>query len=64
MNALILRAGLNDNVDSGLVRLRYDINIRRCISSEHSAVGTDIVSAGRHFVKIRDIFQKSFLNCC
>ena len=64
MNALVLCSRLNDDIDSGLVGLRYDINICRCISSEHSTVGTNIIRTGRNLMKICDILQKSLLNCC
>ena len=62
MNALILRPRLYMDIDAAAVFAADNINIGGRIPSNGFPVFPDIVSARRHAVKIRHLFQKCFQN--
>ena len=55
MDALVLGAGLDDNVNTGFVRLGDNIDILGGVAARHLAVGADIIGALGHLVQIGDL---------
>ena len=58
---LPLSFGINADINSRLVRLCDDVNVRRGAPAGHLAVCPYIVGALRHAVKVRHLFQYSLL---
>ena len=52
----------NENIDTGLVFLRLDIDIRRSVSAGELPVIPDIICALRDLFKPRDLFQQAFFH--
>ncbi len=61
MHALVLCSRLDDDIDAGLVRLRHDIDIFRCIAPRALTVHAEIIGSLRHLVKVRDLLKQLFL---
>ena len=55
MNTLVLGAGLDDDVDAGLVRLGDDVDIFGGVAPRHLAVGADVIGALGYLVQIGDL---------
>ena len=62
IHALVLGAGLDDDIDTGLVRLGHDINVGGGVSCGTLTVGTDVIRALGHDLQIHDLGEKIFLN--
>ena len=62
VDALVFRAGLDVNVDAGDLLLGDDLDVGCGSPSGGVAVGANVIGTLRHFVKVRDLPQKSELD--
>ena len=62
MDALVLGPGLDLDIDARAVFFRNDIYVRSGISHGRLAVGTDVEGSAGDTVKIRNLFEKPFLD--
>ena len=62
VHAFIFGAVLDVNINSGLVRLRNNVNIGSSISAGKLTIRADIISAFRHIMKISHFAQQALLN--
>ena len=62
MDALVFRAGLDADVDAGLVGLGADLNVGGGVAARRLAVCADVVGALRHLVQVGDLSQQLLLD--
>ena len=62
VHRLALRAGLDTDVDAGVVRLRGDLDVRRRMALDELPVLADVERAFRHAVYVRDLGEQALVD--